>query len=77
MLVLQRKKGQSILIGDDVKISIIDINSDGVKLAIDAPRNLKILRSELVEAAEVNIESVADKSQIISAKKLLDKRNKK
>lgn len=49
MLVLTRKKGQSIRIGDDIFIEVIDIKGEGVKIGITAPDNLSILRKELIE----------------------------
>lgn len=54
MLILQRKKGQSLTIGNDITLTISEIGPDWVRLAIDAPRDVLILRSELVEAAEEN-----------------------
>lgn len=54
MLVLYRKKGESILIGDDIKITILDIGNEKVKIAIDAPKEISVLRSELKEAALEN-----------------------
>ncbi len=59
MLVLQRKKGQTLMIGDNIKITVVDVTSDSVKLAIDAPRDIAILREELLEATMVNKDSVA------------------
>lgn len=58
MLVLQRKKGQAVQIGDTVTIRITEVGADWVKLAIDAPREVTVLREELVEAAAVNLEAV-------------------
>lgn len=52
MLVLTRKKGQSLLIGDDIEISVIKLDDGSVKLAINAPRELSILRKELVKEVE-------------------------
>ncbi|GFP77120.1 MULTISPECIES: carbon storage regulator CsrA [Clostridium] len=52
MLVLTRKKGQSLLIGDDIEISVIKLDDGSVKLAIKAPRELSILRKELVQEVE-------------------------
>ena len=49
MLILTRKLNESIYIGDDVTITIIGIDGDRVRIGIDAPKDLKILRSELVE----------------------------
>lgn len=54
MLILQRKKGQSITISEDITLTIAEIGPDCVKLAIDAPKDVLILRSELLEAAEEN-----------------------
>ncbi|WP_251388230.1 carbon storage regulator [Mediterraneibacter agrestimuris] len=54
MLILQRKKGQSLTIGDDITLTISEIGPDWVRLAIDAPKDVLVLRSELVEAAEEN-----------------------
>ena len=50
MLVVSRKKGESILIGDDIEITISQIESGNVKVAINAPKNVTILRKELLEA---------------------------
>jgi carbon storage regulator len=47
MLVLSRKDGQAIRIGDDVTIKVSEISGGRVKLAIDAPREVPIRRSEL------------------------------
>ncbi|MBC6002509.1 Carbon storage regulator homolog [uncultured Clostridium sp.] len=49
MLVITRKKDESILIGDDIEIKIIKIDDGSVKLAIDAPRDKVILRKEIYE----------------------------
>lgn len=47
MLVITRKKGESLLIGDNIEISISKIEDGNVKLAIEAPREISILRKEL------------------------------
>jgi carbon storage regulator len=49
MLVLGRKINESIVIGDDIMITVLAIDSDRVKLGIQAPRHLSILRHELYE----------------------------
>lgn len=49
MLVVSRKKGESILIGDDIEISISKIEDGSVKLAISAPKNVTILRKEVYD----------------------------
>lgn len=60
MLVLQRKKNQSLVINGNVTVSILEIGSDWIKLAIEAPKDVKILRAELMEAAEVNQEAAKE-----------------
>ena len=47
MLVVTRKQGESILIGDDIEISVSKIEDGSVKIAIQAPREMSILRKEL------------------------------
>lgn len=49
MLVLSRKKGQSIVIGNDIEISIIDIQGEQVRLGINAPKNVAVHRKEVFE----------------------------
>lgn len=49
MLVLARKLNESIVLGDDITIKVISIDKGVVKLGIDAPQNISIMRSELLE----------------------------
>ena len=57
MLVLTRKVGESVLIGSDVEIKITGITGDKVRIGIEAPALLKILRKELFETIEENQEA--------------------
>ena len=52
MLILSRKEDESIVIGDNITLKIISIDKGIVKLGIDAPSDVAILRSELLEAVE-------------------------
>ncbi|WP_066892475.1 carbon storage regulator CsrA [Clostridium nigeriense] len=52
MLVITRKKGESILIGDNIEISVSKIEDGSVKLAIKAPKEMTILRKELFEEVQ-------------------------
>jgi carbon storage regulator len=55
MLVIKRKVSESILIGDDIEIIISEISQDKVKIAINAPKDIKITRKELAETCEFNM----------------------
>jgi len=50
MLVLTRKSGERIRIGDTIVISVSEIRHDSVRIAIEAPKEIKILREELYDA---------------------------
>jgi carbon storage regulator len=64
MLVLSRRKDQSIIINDDIEIKIIDIQGDQVRLGIDAPRNISIHRKEIfLEIQEENIRAAQVKPE--------------
>jgi len=54
MLILSRKPGQSFKINDNISITIVDISGDKVKIGIDAPKEMKVLRSELIDTMEQN-----------------------
>lgn len=49
MLIITRKKGQSFMIGDDIEITISKLEDGSVKLGIEAPKEVTILRKELYE----------------------------
>lgn len=56
MLVLTRKPGEKILIGDDIVITVLDARGDSIRIGIDAPRGVKIQRDEVVRAVtEANL----------------------
>lgn len=56
MLVLTRKLGEKLLIGEDIVITVLDARGDSVRLGIDAPRGVSIQRIEVVEAVtEANL----------------------
>ena len=59
MLILRRKTGESLILNDNIKITVLESGADGVRLAIDAPKQVQILREELVEATKANQEAVA------------------
>ena len=52
MLVLSRKKDESIMIGDQIELKILSVDGDQVKLGIVAPKNIKVYRSEVYESIQ-------------------------
>lgn len=71
MLVLSRKTGDQILIGEDIIIKVISIEKDSVKLGIDAPKNVKVLRYELLqEVKNENVEALHGKERLSKIKDL-------
>ncbi|MEG7619423.1 MULTISPECIES: carbon storage regulator CsrA [Bacilli] len=60
MLVLSRKVGETVWIGDDIEIVITEIKGDYVKVGVRAPRTIDIIRGELRhDVSEANVEAVA------------------
>lgn len=67
MLVISRKKGESLLIGDDIEITIEKIDSSSVKISIDAPKEKIILRKEVYEKVKKeNSKAITTSSDILS-----------
>ena len=52
MLVLSRKRDESIMIGDDVEIIIVEVRGDKVRLGINAPREISVHRKEVYNAIQ-------------------------
>ncbi|MCC5814306.1 MAG: carbon storage regulator CsrA [Leptospira sp.] len=78
MLVLARRVNQSIMIGDDVEIVLVDIKGDQVKIGIKAPKNVSVHRTEVYQ--EIQEENkIAAKTEILpqDLKKLGDRFKKK
>lgn len=65
MLILRRKKNESFIIGEDIRITIVECAADGVRIAIDAPRQVSIIREELSEAEETNKTAMAPKTSSV------------
>ncbi len=66
MLVLSRKKDESIMIGDKIEIKILAIDGDQIKLGIIAPKTVKVHRSEVFKAIqEQNKEALSTTSNLL------------
>jgi len=62
LLILQRKTGESLLIGEDVRVTVVSIEGGRVRLAISAPSEVSILRSELLDAKLANQDSAVEEA---------------
>lgn len=71
MLVITRKKGESLLIGDDIEITVTKVEDGSVKLAIKAPKEVNILRKELYEEVENENKEAISKANIDILKNLI------
>lgn len=59
MLVITRKEGEAILIGENIEICILNVTDGSIKIGINAPKDIKILRKELInEVKDQNVEAV-------------------
>ncbi|OPH54565.1 carbon storage regulator [Paenibacillus ferrarius] len=71
MLILSRKKGQSILIGNNIEIFVSAIDGDQVKIGIRAPQDINILRKEVYETIQLsNIEASKGKIDLALLKNM-------
>ena len=73
MLILSRKEDESITLGNDIKITIVGISKSGVKIGIDAPKNMMILRSELIENVAAENKHAGEAVNIYDLKQLSQK----
>lgn len=77
MLVLTRKTGEGIIIGDNIKITVVELKGGGVRIGIDAPTELKIYRQEVydricqenMEATQWNLADLSTLSSSLAGEK--------
>lgn len=71
MLALSRKSNESIVIGHDVEITILEIKGDQVKIGINAPKSVPIYRKEIyLQIQEANKEAVAGGASLEDLRKM-------
>ena len=61
MLVITRKKDEGFLIGENIKVTVVEISKDRAKLGIDAPSDIKIIRNELYDTEKFNMQAAVHK----------------
>lgn len=57
MLVVTRKTDESLIIADNIEIMVLEVSKDRVKLGVSAPKDVKIIRNELIDTQNVNKDS--------------------
>jgi carbon storage regulator len=62
VLVIRRRAGEAVLIGDDIEIEILDTGGSQVKLGIRAPKHVTVLRKEIQITGQQNLAASKDKS---------------
>lgn len=78
MLVLSRKPNQSIMIGEEIEVVILEVKGDTVKIGLKAPRDVKVYRQEIyAEIKAENERAAIAKSATTNAAKLLQQALKK
>ncbi|MEF2968078.1 carbon storage regulator CsrA [Paenibacillus sp. M1] len=66
MLVLSRKKGESIIISDNIELVVLEVEGDTVKLGIQAPKNVEIHRKEIYIAIQKsNVEASSGRKALL------------
>ena len=61
MLVITRKNGEGFLIGEDVRVTVVETSKDRVKIGIDAPPDVRIIRNELFDTERFNMQAALHK----------------
>ena len=68
MLVLSRRVGERVVVGDDVTITVLEVRGDVVRIGIDAPRSVAVHRAELLEELEsVNREAASPSDDAVAS----------
>jgi carbon storage regulator len=67
MLVLTRKSNQSIMIGDEIEVSVLAIMGEKVRIGIEAPRSVPVFRKEVYVEIQQDREAGADKEEVDEA----------
>lgn len=62
MLVLTRKKGESIMIGDSIELVVIGVEGDLVKLGIQAPKSIEVYRKELYDSIQSSNKEASERT---------------
>jgi carbon storage regulator len=67
MLVVSRKVGERVLIGDQISVTVIKVGSGGVRIGIQAPKEMPVVREELAKQVSLDEQQRIDRAQHASA----------
>ncbi|RME58111.1 MAG: carbon storage regulator [Candidatus Dadabacteria bacterium] len=73
MLILTRKQGESVFIGDDIKVTVVEVKGHQIRIGIDAPKEIRIYREEIYYQILEENKKAAALSEQASAIESLDK----
>ncbi|MCL2775320.1 MAG: carbon storage regulator CsrA [Oscillospiraceae bacterium] len=78
MLIISRKRNEGIIINENIELTVIDIQGDKVRIGLDAPTSVKIVRKELLETEKLNKEAaqIQSKPDVKKLKDILNNKNK-
>ncbi|MGE4318863.1 MAG: carbon storage regulator CsrA [Deferribacterales bacterium] len=76
MLVLSRKINESIIIGDSIEVTIVEVNGRNVKIGIDAPKDVSVHRKEVYEAIKEENIQATKKENLVSLVDFFKQQNK-
>lgn len=74
MLALARKVGQSIVIGNDIEVTVLEIKGDQIKIGISAPKNVPIYRKEIYAQIQEENKSAVQEVDMAKLKDLFEKK---
>lgn len=66
MLVLSRRRGQSIVIGDDIVVTVVNVHGDKIRIGIEAPPSVPVHREEIAEAIDRSTQVTEESSPEVS-----------
>jgi carbon storage regulator len=75
MLVLARKKGESVMIGDQIELVVLGVDGDTIRIGIKAPKQVEVYRKEIYDSIkELNKEATSNPVNPLNLSKLLNKK---
>ncbi len=76
MLILSRRVGESIVMGDDITVTVLDVSGDVVRIGIDAPRSVAVNRAELIEQLSQTNQAAASPAEeaVASVRRAVNRR---